>query len=63
MSKPRLKSSRLALSAAVLMILLGLFSILVNTTLAAVLVVLGVVMLLFERGLSRRIEASEGSAD
>lgn len=58
MSKPRLKSSRLARSATLLMILLGIFSILVNTTLAVVLIVLGVVMYLFERGVTRRIQKS-----
>ncbi len=40
------------------MILLGIFSILVNTTLAVVLIVLGVVMYLFERGVTRRIQKS-----
>ena len=63
MSKPRLKSSRLALTATLLMILLGVLSILINTTLAAVLIVLGLVMLLFERGLSRRVERYQEPSD
>jgi Flp pilus assembly protein TadB len=63
LSKPRLKSSRLALTATLLMILLGVLSILINTTLAAVLIVLGLVMLLFERGLSRRVERYQEPSD
>jgi len=63
LSKPRLKSSRLALSATLLMILLGVLAILVNTSLAAVLIALGVVMLLFERSLSRRVEGAATASD
>jgi hypothetical protein len=46
--------------AALLMIVLGLFAILVNTTVAAVIVVLGVAMYLFERRLATT--ASEPAA-
>ncbi len=54
MSKPRVRSSRFARYATVLMIVLGLATILVNTVLAVVIVALGVAMFLFERHLVGR---------
>jgi Flp pilus assembly protein TadB len=61
--RPRLRSSRLAFSATLLMIVLGVLCILVNTTLAVVLIALGLIMFVFERSLSRRVSSAEGAAD
>jgi len=49
LSKPRVRSGRFTLYATLLMIALGLLTILVNTTVAAVIIALGVAMFLFER--------------
>ncbi|MGD0636620.1 MAG: hypothetical protein ABSA72_01090 [Nitrososphaerales archaeon] len=49
MSKPRVRSGRFTRYATLMMIALGVLSILVNTTLAAVIIALGVAMFLFER--------------
>jgi hypothetical protein len=53
-SGPRVRSSRLARVATVLMIVLGLLSILVSVTIAAILIALGIAMLLFEWWLKRK---------
>ena len=58
MSKPRVRSSRLTRSATVLMVVLGLLTIFVNTTLAAVIIALGVAMYLFERHLVAKVQES-----
>ena len=49
MSKPRVRSGRFTRYATLMMIALGVLTILVNTTLAAVIIALGVEMFLFER--------------
>ncbi|MDA4134640.1 MAG: hypothetical protein OK441_03620 [Thaumarchaeota archaeon] len=63
MSKTRVRSGRFTRYATLLMIALGVASILVNTTLAAVIIALGVAMFLFERlfvgGGDRRARPSE----
>jgi hypothetical protein len=58
MSQPRVRSSGFARYAIVLMIVLGLVTILVNTTIAVVIVVLGVGMYLFERMLVGKAQRS-----
>jgi len=49
MNKPRVRSGRFTRYATLMMIALGVVTILVNTTLAAVIIALGVAMFLFER--------------
>jgi len=61
MSKPRVRSSRFARYASLLMVVLGLFAILVNTILAVVIIALGVAMILFERRLVGNDRAPVGS--
>jgi uncharacterized membrane protein YfbV (UPF0208 family) len=51
MNKPRVRSGRFTRYATLMMIALGVVTILVNTTLAAVIIALGVAMFLFERAL------------
>lgn len=63
MSKPRVRGGRLTRLATGLMFVLGLFSILVNTTLAAVIIALAVAMFLFERALVGRARRSAGDTD
>jgi ABC-type methionine transport system permease subunit len=58
MSKPRVRSSRFTRFAILLMIVLGLLTILVNTTLAVVIIALGVGMYLFERTLVQKAQRS-----
>jgi len=58
MSKPRVRSSRLTRYATLLMVVLGLLTIFVSTTLAVVIVALGVAMYLFERLLVARVQKS-----
>ena len=58
MSKPRVRSSRLTRYAILMMILLGLLTIFVNTTVAAVIITLGVGMYLFERLMVGRVQRS-----
>jgi hypothetical protein len=58
MSQPRVRSSGFARYAIVLMIVLGLVTILVNTTIAVVIIVLGVAMYLFERMLVGKAQRS-----
>jgi Flp pilus assembly protein TadB len=63
MSGPRVKSSRLTRYATLMMIALGVLTILVNTTVAVVLIALGVAMYLFElrlvRGVQRSVDSEE----
>jgi len=62
MSKPRVRSSRFARYATLLMIVLGVLTILVSTILAVVIIALGVAMFLFERRLvGREDRAPDGS--
>ena len=49
--------------ATVLMIVLGAFALLVNVTIAAILIALGVAMYLFEWWLKRRFSGSATTAD
>lgn len=58
MSAPKVKSGRLAHAATILMIALGVFSLLVNVSVAVILIVLGVAMFLFERRLVRGVRRS-----
>jgi hypothetical protein len=58
MSQPRVRSSRFARYAILLMIVLGLLTILVNTTIAVVIIALGVGMYLFERLLVGKAQQS-----
>ena len=58
MSQPRVKSSGFARYTIVLMIVLGLLTILVNTTIAVVIIALGVAMYLFERMLVGKAQRS-----
>ena len=56
MSAPKVKSGRLARTAIVLMVALGVFTLLVSVTLAIILISLGVAMYLFEWWLVRKVE-------
>ncbi len=49
-----MKSSRLARVATLLMIALGIFTVLVSVTIAAIIIALGVAMLLFEWWMVRK---------
>lgn len=62
MSKPRVRGSRLTRFATVMMLVLGFVSILVNTTLAAIIIALAVAMFLFEWLLVGRARKSEKGA-
>jgi orotate phosphoribosyltransferase len=53
-SRPRVRSGRLAKTAIALMIALGVFSLLVSVTIAAIIIALGVAMYLFEWWLVRK---------
>jgi hypothetical protein len=55
MSAPRVRSGRLAKVAIALMIALGVFSLLVDVTVAVIIIVLGVAMYVFEWWLVRRV--------
>jgi hypothetical protein len=54
MSRTRVRSGRLTKIATLLMIALGAFSLLVNVTIAAIIIALGVAMYLFEWWMVRR---------
>ena len=58
MSKPKVRGSRLTRYATVMMIALGVLSILVNTTVAAIIIILGIAMYLFERRLVGSVQRS-----
>ena len=58
MSGARVRGGRMSRYATMLMLALGVFAILVNTYLAAVIIALGVAMYLFERVLVGRVQRS-----
>jgi hypothetical protein len=63
MSKPRVRSSRFARYASLMMVVLGVLSILVNTTVAAVIIVLGLAMYLSERLIEGKVQHSLEQTD
>ncbi|MDA4131633.1 MAG: hypothetical protein OK454_00710 [Thaumarchaeota archaeon] len=63
MSAPKVRSGRLARAAMLLMIVLGVFSILVSVAVAAILIVLGAAMYLFEWWLVRKVRRSSAATD
>jgi hypothetical protein len=63
MSKPRVRSSRFARYASLTMVVLGVLSILVNTTVAAVIIVLGLAMYLSERLIEGKVQHSLEQTD
>lgn len=56
-----MRGGRLTRTATILMIALGLFTLLVNTTLAVVIIALGVAMFLFEWWMVRRSQRADRS--
>lgn len=63
MSAPRVRSSRLTKVATILMIVLGLFTVLVNLTVAVIIIALGVAMFLFEWWMVRRFRGATAASD
>lgn len=58
---PRVRSNRLARVATVLMIILGVFSILVSVTIAAIIIALGIAMYMLEWWLVRKFSRAATS--
>lgn len=54
MSRTRVRSGRLTRTATLLMIALGVFSLLVSVTIAAIIIALGIAMYLFEWWMVRK---------
>jgi hypothetical protein len=63
MSAPRVRSGRLAKVAIALMIALGVFSLLVDVTVAVIIIALGVAMYVFEWWLVRRVRRAAPTSD
>ncbi|MGA2198912.1 MAG: hypothetical protein ABSG45_03140 [Nitrososphaerales archaeon] len=63
MSKPRVRSSRFARYASLMMVALGVLSIVVNTTVAAVIIALGLAMYLSERLIEGKVQRSLEQTD
>ena len=55
MTSPKVRGGRLAKTATVLMLVLGAFTLLVNVTIAVIIIALGIAMYLFERYMVRRV--------